>query len=256
MVKVKEDLTGKRFGRLIVLQQVEDYIQPNGTHMAMWECRCDCSNDKIIKVLGQNLKNGDTQSCGCYKKEYASKGLKQRIKKYNTFSDKKVDEHGEYYIGWTNNTNTEFYIDAEDFNKIKDYCWTEYCTARTHTLRAYINGKNVCMHQLLGFNEYDHADRNELNNRKYNLRQCTKLENCRNKSMQSNNTSGVIGVSWEKRHYRWRARIKTKDKELYLGEFINKEDAIIARLKAEAKYFKEFSPQRHLFEQYGITIQN
>ena len=44
------------------------------------------------------------------------------------------------------------------------------------------------------------------------------------------------------------------NKTKYLGSFKNKEGAIKARLEAEAKYFGEFAPQRHLFEQYGINI--
>ena len=40
-----------------------------------------------------------------------------------------------------------------------------------------------------------------------------------------------------------------------LVSFINKNDAIIARLRAEKKYFGEFSPQQALFEQYGINIE-
>lgn len=37
-----------------------------------------------------------------------------------------------------------------------------------------------------------------------------------------------------------------------LSRFVNKEDAIRARLRAERQYFGEFAPQRHLFEEYGI----
>ena len=49
----------------------------------------------------------------------------------------------------------------------------------------------------------------------------------------------------------------TKDKQQkYLGCFSDKEIAIKVRLEAEAKYFGDFAPQRHLFEQYGITSQN
>lgn len=48
-----------------------------------------------------------------------------------------------------------------------------------------------------------------------------------------------------------------ENKEIYLGTFTLKEDATKARLAAEAKYFGEFAPQKHLFEEYGIlTIQN
>ena len=44
---------------------------------------------------------------------------------------------------------------------------------------------------------------------------------------------------------------------MFLGHFDNKDDAIRARLNAEVKYFGEFAPQKHLYEQYGIkTPQN
>ena len=112
------------------------------------------------------------------------------------------------------------------------------------------------MHTFLGYAHYDHIDRNELNNRKYNLRKCTKKDNNRNRSLPSNNTSGAMGVNWERRRNKWRSRIVVDEKEIYLGTFQNKEDAIKARLKAEAKYYGEFAPQRYLFEQYGITQQN
>jgi hypothetical protein len=41
-----------------------------------------------------------------------------------------------------------------------------------------------------------------------------------------------------------------------LGYFINKDDAIKTRLSAEAKYYGEFAPQKHLFEEYGVAIQS
>ena len=40
---------------------------------------------------------------------------------------------------------------------------------------------------------------------------------------------------------------------LHLGYFYNINDAIIERLKAEKLYFKEFAPQQHLYEKYGIV---
>ena len=73
------------------------------------------------------------------------------------------------------------------------------------------------------------------------------------KSPMSNNTSGFIGVDWVKRRQGWRARIKVEKKEISLGIFANQKDAIKARLMAEKKYFGDFAPQRHLFDEYGIT---
>jgi hypothetical protein len=71
------------------------------------------------------------------------------------------------------------------------------------------------------------------------------------------NTSGITGVVWNKGKQKWVAQIQYKNKMRYLGGFINKDDAIYARLQAEQKYFGEFAPQKHLYEQYNInTIQN
>jgi len=60
------DLTGKRFGRLIVMSRAKN---SNG-RKAMWNCACDCDGTTI--AFGQNLRSGDTKSCGCLQKERAS----------------------------------------------------------------------------------------------------------------------------------------------------------------------------------------
>lgn len=65
------DLTGNRYGRLIVVGRAEDRIQSNGRHRVFWKCHCDCGKD--IEVLGDNLKQGRTTSCGCYSAELISK---------------------------------------------------------------------------------------------------------------------------------------------------------------------------------------
>lgn len=57
-----EDLTGKRFDRLIVLEQV-----PNIGKYTAWRCLCDCGNEKIAKSV--DLKRGHTKSCGCLNRE-------------------------------------------------------------------------------------------------------------------------------------------------------------------------------------------
>ena len=57
------NLTGKRFGKLIVIKQCGS----NKNGRALWLCQCDCGNKKII--LGSSLITNLTQSCGCYNKE-------------------------------------------------------------------------------------------------------------------------------------------------------------------------------------------
>lgn len=257
MVKVKQDLTDMTFGRLTVIKQVEDHIKPNGQHIPQWLCECNCVERKQVVVWGEALKRkkNPTRSCGCLQKEKASEVAKKN-KKYN-----KYDLSGEYGIGWTSNTNREFYFDLEDYDKIKNICWLERTDKSTSKLygRNPDTDKPILMHSLLGYKYYDHIDRNELNNRKSNLRPCTNQENSRNSSRSINNTSGYIGVCFSNKDQCWLAYITLDYKTKYLGLFNIKDDAIKARLNAELKYFgTDFAPQRHLFKEYGIIqgVQN
>ena len=109
------------------------------------------------------------------------------------------------------------------------------------------------MHIYLGYFNYDHIDRNELNNRKYNLRQCTIQQNNMNKSIRCDNTSEITGVYFDRSRMKWVANLILNGERKYNKRFDNKEDAIRARLQAEKEYFGEFAPQRHLFEEYGIN---
>ena len=79
MVNVKKDLTKQKFGRLTVIEQTDDYINPKGRHCAKWLCQCECGN--VIEVVGTHLKNGNTKSCGCIRKEQCIK----RNSKSNTY---------------------------------------------------------------------------------------------------------------------------------------------------------------------------
>lgn len=54
-----KDLTGERYGKLIVLRRVEN----TSDGKAKWMCKCDCGNTKIARAA--SLRSGDTRSCGC-----------------------------------------------------------------------------------------------------------------------------------------------------------------------------------------------
>lgn len=259
MVRVKEDMTGWKMwehgvpdSRLIVVKQTDDYISPKGKREARWLCKCNCGNDKEILVRRIPLITGTTKSCGCKRKDNTIDYNKTKIK-YN-----KYDLSGEYGIGWTSNTHKEFYFDLEDYDKIKDYCWYEEIYNNYHCLKTNIKNsdKYIRMHSLLGFKNYDHINRNPLDNRKENFRKASRLENGQNKSRNIRNTSGITGVYYHKKTNKWASKIGVNYKIIYLGEFLNKENAIKARLEAEFQYYGEFAPQRHLFEKYGIKIDN
>lgn len=72
----KLDLTGQRFNRLLVLEEADEEHQTyyNGHHKITWKCQCDCGN--IHYATTENLRRGDTPSCGCITKENQRAKLK------------------------------------------------------------------------------------------------------------------------------------------------------------------------------------
>ena len=67
----KIDLTGKRFGKLVVIRQAENHKSKNGSSRTCWHCKCDCGNE--LDVIGLNLTRNHTTSCGCVKKSGADR---------------------------------------------------------------------------------------------------------------------------------------------------------------------------------------
>lgn len=60
------DLTGQRFGRLVVVERA-----PNApTGRTRWKCRCDCGNSAIVNR--SELISGQTRSCGCIRREVSA----------------------------------------------------------------------------------------------------------------------------------------------------------------------------------------
>ena len=67
---------GKRYGRLVAIQRVENDRSGN----AMWLCKCDCGNMKVIK--GRSLQSGATKSCGCLHDEKAAERMRALATKH------------------------------------------------------------------------------------------------------------------------------------------------------------------------------
>lgn len=107
-----------------------------------------------------------------------------------------------------------------------------------------INKQKYVAHRLAWFYIYgvwptyyiDHINRIKTDNRIANLRDIPQLQNGQNKSLHKNNTSGRTGVVWHKREQHWRARIRVKGKDIYLGSFDNIQAAIECRKQAELIY--------------------
>lgn len=158
------DLTGKRFGLLVVRAR-----SPDKAVRVKWICICDCGNETVVE--GQHLRNGATTSCGCYH----SAELSQRCKK-----------HGE--------SNTRLY---------SIWCGMRgRCLFENHSAYPYYGGRGITIcPEWLNFNVFqswalstgyqDNLEIDRIDNEKGyqpgNCRWITHAENMKNLRCQTNN---------------------------------------------------------------------
>ena len=153
-------------------------------------------------------------------------------------------------IALTNNEKNVL-VDAADFDWLNQWRWRfhpdGYAYRQEYTDRRLASGRrhllSIMMHRFImqtpeGM-DTDHINRRRLDNRRCNLRVVDRAQNNYNTGLWANNTSGHKGVSWNKRTKSWRAYIGGVKGRIELGHFKNIEDAIAARLEAEAKVIKK-----------------
>lgn len=143
-------------------------------------------------------------------------------------------------------------VDKKNYQKINNYKWfankrgNTYYAARNSKKDEYKEGKRtvINMHQQLFGSclgkEIDHKNGNGLDNREINVRFCTHTENQHNRHKKKG-VSKYKGVDWDKRVEKWRARIRSNKRLIYLGRFKHEELAALAYDFAAIKYFGEFA---------------
>ena len=89
--------------------------------------------------------------------------------------------------------------------------------------------------------EIDHVNRDKTDNRIENLRKCSSTENKGNIGLLSNNRSGYRGVSFNTHRKKWRAQIKIKGRQTYLGSFDSPIQAAIAYNNVALNHFGKFA---------------
>ena len=107
-----------------------------------------------------------------------------------------------------------------------------------------ISGKGYYVHRLIWMMvtgelpeyEIDHINGNPKDNRLINLRSVSRQENQQNKKMYATNTSGAVGVCWDKRESKWLVRIGVNNQSAHIGYFEDWFEAVCARKSAEHKY--------------------
>ncbi len=178
-----KDLTGKRFGRLVVTH-LDGRKEDRHNRPLLWGCECDCGNKAL--VVSGDLTSGDTKSCGCYLEEYFEKSNQRFREKYQTHGLSGTKEHSawkrikarvfnknspdyETYskIGMSDSFAEDFTAFLEDIGKIPEGMEGRVSVDRIDNTKGYVEG---------------------------NVRWATDTEQARNKGMYANNKSGVTGV--------------------------------------------------------------
>lgn len=226
---MKRDLTNQTFGRLMVVSRATPL-----NYRARWHCVCSCGKTK--DVLEQNLLNGHVKSCGCL----LSQEVRARITKYNGKNNREL--HGE--------TKTRLY---GIWASMKSRCYLKTSSSYSN---YGLRGIRVCdewKSSFLAFKAWSLANgyTDSLTLDRINVDGDYCPSNCRwvslsvqgfNKRIQNRNTSGCVGVSFNKQERKWVAYISKNRTFHFLGTFANKDDAIAARKQAEQYYYCQQSP--------------
>lgn len=250
-----KDLTGCRFGRLVVQQKAG--TGPHG--YALWRCRCDCGNS--ITCESRDLKNGSRQDCGC-------SGPRARI-------DLRGRRFGQATALAPAQTRS---ADGDVVWNCQCDCGACFQASSRQLLRGSVRDCGCMLDQkkqwvgrrfgMLTVTDYggkrDHrtfwrcrcdcgrtVDVRESSLKNGHTTSCgcqvnptghchftegTFVEAIETRTTPRNNTSGVRGVSWDQRSQRWVARIGFQGKTYYLGSYERLEDARAARLRGEEMY--------------------
>lgn len=248
---ILKDLTGKKFGRLTVIERDVARDKNNSRKgNAHWLCKCDCGNPKLSSVVGYQLISGHTLSCGCY----ASEQVAKRNKKYSTkTNDFVVNEDGSIVI--LDDNDNKCTIDAEDYEILKRWYWRKI-SKRGDINKGYwvtnvkkedkYNKSILMLHQVVAeikYGEYDssksvpdHLSRDTDDNRKKNITLKSIQDNSHNRGLSIANSSGKTGVCFIKSKNKWNASITVNYKTIHLGDFSDFNDAVKARKEAEVKH--------------------
>ena len=162
----KIDLIGQKFGKLIVLYELE---QRNNNGEIMWHCKCDCGNE--CDVRGTSLRNNHTQSCGCIKSQGEFKIaqilnenniLFKKEKSFNDcrFKDTNTLAKFDFYInnkyiieydGIQHFEKTGFNHDNLEKRQEHDEFKNQYCKKHNIPLIRipYTHYENICLEDLL-----------------------------------------------------------------------------------------------------------
>lgn len=204
------DLAGMRFGRLVAVARV-----PNASP-TKWECKCDCGN--TVQVKTDNLRSGNTTSCGCQLKDTAKS---------------KHDLTGQTFGLLT-------VLERDHADKNQHVYYKCKCACGNTVIVSSSNLKNS---GTVSCGCY--RDSQIMTGRVKTAREATEYETNigkikRKKANSNNKTTGIKGVCYIKSQNEYRAYITFRRKKYILKCSKDIEECIKARKAAEQKIYGNF----------------
>jgi hypothetical protein len=137
--------------------------------------------------------------------------------------------------------NRKYRVSSQDFEEVSKHSWNY---KSDHVIVATIDKRKVQIHRYIYFlatgltpTVVDHINNDPLDGRRQNLRQATTAQNCANRSLATNNTSGVKNVLYEQSIKAWIVRIQNKIQ----GKYQNIDEAMIQSEIKSREIFGSFS---------------
>ena len=200
-------LVGRRYGKLVVLEQLDS----DEKGRRLWLCQCDCGNTH--KATTGNLNKGHTTSCGCKRspdltgQRFDRLTVLGRADQRNSRGDR-TTPMWECRCSCGNITYKATDTLRDPRASMCSACSRQYGAQKAREGAGYLAGTQV-----------------------------SKLVDMRPSAA---NSSGVRGVTYDKKGNSYRARLNFQGKMINLGSYTKFEDAVRARREAEEEYFGTF----------------
>lgn len=227
----KNDLTGKKFGRLTVIGMVNEKTKD---YKRMWQCECECGKPPI-NVRERSLLIGDTRSCGCLHKEALHKAGEKKVVHNQDLTGRRF---GRLTVLKKASTGERGYRDKWE---CRCDCGKTKAIARQGLEKGRVLSCGCLKNEKASMRAVE----------TFGLENNTNATRIMSKKMFKNNTTGARGVYLNKKTGKYRAGIGFKGKWYSLGTFGTFDEAKAAREAGEEKlhgpfleWYKEAYPER------------